>query len=503
MSETLYRKHRPQTFAEVIGQAPIVTTLQNQLQGGKISHAYLFCGIRGVGKTTVARLLAKAVNCERRKPGSSEACGECESCIAVATGRSLDVIELDAASNRRIDDVRELREMIPVGPAHSRYKVVIVDEVHMLTTEAFNALLKTLEEPPAHVIFILATTEVHKVPDTILSRCQRFDFRRLPAADVVTRLETLAKAEGVTVAAEVLKEVAYLSSGSARDAESYLGKLVSLGEKRITQETASLVLPHSDLKTTLTFMEQVTERHTGEALALLNRFLEEGGELMAFHRQVLELLRKMLLVKLGGKLGSYASLELTPPDEARLEALAQHVSTHRLQGMLATWLEAGQERRASDIFQLPLELATVAMGEEAPELSSLPRGTSAVSHPAASPTVSAVKPSADTGKLTLAQVALQWNQVVAKLRDFNHSLSFILSIAKPSHLEGKTLTITFQYKLHQERVNDPKVRAAIEQVLDDVLQTKLAIRAVVEEVAAGTGDLLASVLGTFGGQVVD
>ncbi len=502
MSQTLYRKYRPQTFAEVVGQPHVTTTLENQLKRGTLAHAYLFCGIRGVGKTTMARLLAKALNCTERAPGQAEPCGHCDSCLAIATGRSLDVIEIDAASNRRIDDVRQLREQIPVGPAHARYKVVIVDEVHMLTAEAFNALLKTLEEPPAHVIFILATTEVHKVPDTILSRCQRFDFHRLGAADIVARLGKLAQAEGVTVADEVLREIAYLAAGSSRDAESYLGKLLGLGEKHITSAVAAVVLPHSDLKTTLAFIGLVVRRQTAEALTLLNRFLDEGGEVNAFHRQVLELLRKLLLMKLGGGLGSYTHLELTAADEAELTELTLQTTTARLQHCVQAWLEAATSRRSGELYQLPLELATVSMCELPYDHS--PAQATAAGAPAAVAAPDQPSSNVPGAGPRLNAILERWGQVVAKLREYNHSLSFILSIAQPTRLEGKTLTVSFQYKLHQERVNDRKVRSAIEATLKDVLGHDYVLQAVVAaSPTVEPSDVLSSVLTTFGGQVAD
>lgn len=504
MSETLYRKYRPQRFSEVIGQEHICTTLQHQLEHGKLAHAYLFCGMRGVGKTTVARLLAKAVNCERRKPGDSEPCNHCPSCEAIATGRSLDLLEIDAASNRRIDDIRELREHIPTGPASSKYKVVIVDEVHMLTTEAFNALLKTLEEPPAHVIFVLATTEVHKVPDTILSRCQRFDFRRLSMADLKRRLLTLTKAEGVTVDESVLKDIAYLAGGSTRDAESYLGKLISLGERKIGRTEAGLVLPHSDLDTALSLTKHLIEHEGQAALMLLNQFLEQGGDISWLHRQTLELMRQLLLTKMGGAVASYVQTELDASVIQQLQTLAPEVTLNRLQAMLETWLEAEDSWRASEVYQLPLEIAIVSLCEQN---NGSPGQTHATGQ--AKPmteltraTLSTTGPIAATG-LNLETITSRWGEIVAKLRDVNHSLSFILSIARPERLEGQTLTIVFQYKLHHERLNDPKIRAIVEQALADVLATKLMIKSVVVEAAPAGGDLLSTVLSTFGGKVLE
>lgn len=496
MSGTLYRKYRPQTFADVVGQEQVTTTLKHQLEGGRVAHAYLFCGMRGVGKTTVARLLAKALNCTKRAPGTAEPCNACESCRAITAGLSLDVLEIDAASNRRIDDVRELREHIPYGPSGTGYKVVIVDEVHMLTTEAFNALLKTLEEPPAHVVFVLATTEVHKLPDTITSRCQRFDFHRLSVRDLTHRLARLVEAEGVTIDEPVLQELAYLAEGSTRDAESYLGKLISLGERHIGLDQASLVLPHSDRKLAVQFLTHLIRYRPSEAVALLNGFLDEGGELSYFHRQVLELMRQLLLHKLGGEGG-----ELEPSLRAELTPLASELTHVRLQHMLERWLAAADSWRSSEVPQLPLELAAVALAGK-PEV---PPDQTPAGHQV--PIPSQVEPApgegaAGSGNLNLALLTEQWPQVVARLRAYNHSLSFILSIAKPVQLEGKTVTIAFQYKLHHERLQDPKVVQAIEEAIREVTGMKAQVRGVVAQAEPGGGDLLASVLSTFGGRVV-
>src|SRR3989339_1169526 len=214
MSTTLYRKYRPANFAEVVSQNHIKVTLKNEIALGKLAHAYLFSGPRGIGKTTIARILAKTLNCEDSK--NSEPCCKCANCLAVTEGNFLDLVEIDAASNRGINEIRELREQTKYTPVKGKYKVFIIDEVHMLTTEAFNALLKTLEEPPAHAIFILATTEVHKIPDTIISRCQRFDFKKVPLTEIAVHLGKLAKNENFNVADDVLANIARLSEGYLR-----------------------------------------------------------------------------------------------------------------------------------------------------------------------------------------------------------------------------------------------------------------------------------------------
>jgi len=230
MAQALYRRWRPQDWGEVVGQDHVVRTLRNAVRGGRVAHAYLFAGPRGTGKTTTARLLAKAVNCLAEDLGQRP-CGECEHCRAIAEGSFLDLIEIDAASNTSVEDVRDLRERINFAPNKGRYKVYIVDEVHMLSTAAFNALLKTLEEPPKHAIFILATTEVHKIPATVLSRCQRHEFRRIPVATILTYLQSKVQEEGLQVEKQALELIARQATGSLRDAISLLDQLASTGEE--------------------------------------------------------------------------------------------------------------------------------------------------------------------------------------------------------------------------------------------------------------------------------
>ena len=238
--QAIYRKWRPQVFEDIIGQSHITTTLKNQIMNDRISHAYLFCGTRGTGKTTAAKVFAKAVNCLNPKNGSP--CNECEICRGIQNGSILDVTEIDAASNNSVDNIRDLREDVNYVAARTKYRVYIIDEVHMLTTGAFNALLKTLEEPPAHVIFILATTEVHKIPETILSRCQRFDFRRITPNDIIVRMKEIAAADGINITDDAYELLAQMADGSMRDGLSILERCVSACGTNLDRDSVTSVL---------------------------------------------------------------------------------------------------------------------------------------------------------------------------------------------------------------------------------------------------------------------
>ena len=294
----LYRKFRPQTFDEVKGQNHIVTTLKNQIRNQRLGHAYLFCGTRGTGKTTVAKILAKAVNCEH--PIDGEPCGECETCKSITEGSSLNVIEIDAASNNGVDNIREIKEQVQYSPATGKYKVYIIDEVHMLSIGAFNALLKTLEEPPKYVIFILATTEVHKIPITILSRCQRYDFHRITSNVIKKQLIDLTNQEKVEAEDKALEYIARMADGSMRDALSLLDQCIAFNlGKKLTYDATLDVLGTVDIQVYSELLDFIMAQNVAKVMDLIEDVASQGREWSQFITDFLWFLRNLLLVGQG------------------------------------------------------------------------------------------------------------------------------------------------------------------------------------------------------------
>ena len=358
----LYRKYRPKTFGEITGQEHVVQTLTNALSSGMISHAYLFSGPRGSGKTSIARLFAKAVNCENRKEKEFEPCNKCVSCTEVNEGRAIDLIEIDAASNRGIDEIRELREGIRFTPTKSKYKVFIIDESHQLTKEAANALLKTLEEPPAHAIFVLATTEIHKMIPTIISRCQRFDFRKLTLAEIVSRLEYIIEKEGVKVEKPALELIALNSGGAIRDAEGLLDQVLTFSgtlDGAIKAEAIKELLGMVDTKLISEFLDFICQKKAAQAIDFLNKTLEKGKDVQEFTKALIYYLRQGLILKIEASPTNPIIVGLTKEEQEKLQAQVANFTEQDLQRIIKLFLEAENKMKYSSIPQLPLELAIV------------------------------------------------------------------------------------------------------------------------------------------------
>ena len=360
----LYRKFRPNEFEDVKGQEHIVTTLKNQIKADRIGHAYLFCGTRGTGKTTVAKIFAKAVNCEHPVDGSP--CGECASCRAITAGNSMNVIEIDAASNNGVDNIREIKEEVNYSPTEGRYKVYIIDEVHMLSIGAFNALLKTLEEPPSYVIFILATTEAHKIPITILSRCQRYDFRRISIDTISARLQELMLQEGVEVEEKAIRYVAKAADGSMRDALSLLDQCIAfyLGQK-LTYDHVLEVLGAVDTEIFSALLRKILEKNITGAIALLEELVIQGRELGQFVIDFTWYLRNLLLVQSADDMEDV--LDISSENLKLLKEEAQMVKPETLMRFIRVFSQLTNQIKYSSQKRILIEIALIKLCRPAME----------------------------------------------------------------------------------------------------------------------------------------
>ena len=524
MAEALYRKWRPGTLSELVGQNHVAHTLQQAVLTDRVSHAYMFCGPRGTGKTSTARILAKAVNC--LSPSDGEPDDSCHMCLAVNEGRAIDLIEIDAASNRRIADIRDLTEKIHYSPAEGKFKVYIIDEVHMLTPEAFNALLKTLEEPPPHAILILATTDVHKVPLTIISRCQRFDFRRVPSQDIVKKLRKLSVEEAVEIEDEALMLVARKSTGSLRDAENILEQVIVSSEPPVTERDVRQLLNLTDESLPADLLDLIADNQVKDSLVRLGKMIEDGKEPTQIHSSLIEIIRVLILLKSNASDGS----ELGDALRDRLQNIAEKFSMERLIhiakiisevnfrdvltralpleiAILESIMSPENSEPTPNQFQETNTVSTVnrkiekqvverpaVNTEQKPKISKPinEKQTKNIVSPPAVVSVTETNSKNEPSELETNEVSLRtiasgdsidehWNELLRSLRQTGKrfNLGALLRGCKERKIKDDTLVLTFLHSSHLDRMNseieDPLVHGQFESVVENVLGKKYKI----------------------------
>lgn len=474
----LYRKYRPDNFDQMVGQEHILRVLKNAIKENKISHAYLFAGPRGTGKTSVARILAKAVNCNKKT--SYNPCGKCNICVGINEGKIMDLIEIDAASNRGIDEIRDLREKVKFSPTEGDFKVFIIDEVHMLTKEAFNALLKTLEEPPEHAIFILATTEINKVPATIISRCQRHDFTRIKLSEIVAKLTEIKKAEKIEISDGALELIAETSEGGMRDAISLLDQLGSIGLKKVTEDDVENILGLAPHKIVTKFVSHLVKRENAEAVKVLEKATKAGIDLIIFTKSALEFVRKLISVKLG----SESEIEGT---KEQIEEIKEIAAGSELDNLIMIsdnliWAQGTYRTNIDPKIILTLLCAKDSgsrvlfeeTGEEA--ASRIPEAKSEKK-----PAQTTEKETPKTGRPSIDPSGNgKWQHFLLEMKAKNNTLHACLRVAVPEFKNDGTVDFIFPYKFHKEKIEETKIKRQVEEVLAKVYGQELKVNCVLD-----------------------
>ncbi|GAW93634.1 DNA polymerase III subunit gamma/tau [Calderihabitans maritimus] len=506
----LYRQWRPQTFREIVGQEHVTKTLQNALVAKRISHAYLFCGPRGTGKTSTAKVLAKAVNCQERTEG--EPCNRCFMCKRITEGSSMDVIEIDAASNRGIDEIRDLREKVKFAPTEGKYKVYIVDEVHMLTTEAFNALLKTLEEPPAHVIFILATTEPHKIPLTILSRCQRFDFHRVSNQLIMDQVSRIVKAYQIEITPEALNLIARAASGGLRDALSILDQCMAFCSNKIEEEDVAELIGSAGESFLFALVDTIIQQRPGEALKLLDEVLQKGKDPRLLLWDLLEHLRNLLVTKVSQN--PSALIISTEEMMTKIREQAEKFSLTQLFELIDVFRQYEAEIKWSNQPRLLVELAIIKgiknVGEVEGAVSTSPKIKSSPGKGVESN--SGIKENPQT--LTFAEIKQRWPEVLEVVRKTKITVYAFLIEGKVQELKGNTVLVGFNQDctFHKEKLEEKENRELIEKVLYRVFGRNLTLQCITinsdkpqreSKKSSEDDQLVQKALELFGGSLVE
>jgi DNA polymerase-3 subunit gamma/tau len=536
---TLYRKYRPSLFSEISGQEHILQTLTNSIKNSQVSHAYLFTGPRGTGKTTTARIFAKTVNCLKPITKTQadhvgiEPCNECANCKMILDHKAIDLIEIDAASHTGVDNIRQLKEAINIPPTNFKYKVYIIDEVHMLSIGAFNALLKTLEEPPAHAIFILATTELHKVPDTIISRCQQFNVKPLTKDEIITRLSQIAKKEKIETTPETLTLIATEAGGGMRDAESLLGQIISTGEKKITAKDVRYTLGISPKSTLLKLITDVAKNDMLSTVNIINKLQADGTSLISFNKQLLSYCRNLILVIIGEESNAKLLKNSTADELVELQKIASFFSLSKLTILISLLQNSLTNSNQSDIPQLPLEMALIeyflktSVSKELSSSQPLTSKTSADLKKKSSELISATPkikiPKKNTSdnfspekstvtkeplptnatSVTIAEVENtdyfkdvapmdkaslsinnfldKWAEILEEVKEKSLSIAGVLKNCAPTAIDEKFVLIKVNHAFGQKRLNDPKSKLTIEKVFANIFKVRLRAKFLTED----------------------
>ena len=512
-----YQKYRPKNFSDLIGEDHIRATLIEAVKSGFLSHAYLLCGPRGTGKTSTARLLAKAFNCETilsdKKAGkeiSGEPCNKCQSCLDINTGRAVDVIEIDAASHTKVDEIREVIEQANFVPTRSNKKIYIIDEVHMLSNSSFNALLKTLEEPPTHVAFILATTEVHKLPATILSRTQRFDFRRITKDDIIDNLKKIVKKEKIEIEDPALEMIAISAEGGHRDAIGLLEQVASFSNQ-ITKETVEDILGLAKNTEVFEFVGAIFNKIPEEGLKIAHRLYAGGTSMVQFNKGIIEVLRKILLIKMA----SEVSFDDTKENIAKLISLAELIDERRLVSIIEIFIKTGMLLKETSFPILPVEMAVVEACSASQETRSKEQETSKIQNSNDKPCLPAGRlqikskiqnlnesnieekvlpkdvagpkseqnlPNYPTTQLsTSVPVAVfqmtddLWERVITEAKKENSTLAALLRDAKPLEVSGNKVKLGVRFPFHKDKISEPENLKFLENIFSNIVGQKCII----------------------------
>jgi DNA polymerase-3 subunit gamma/tau len=514
----LARKYRPQNFDELVGQAHITDLLRKLIESGRIAHAFLFCGPRGIGKTSCARILAKSLNCKNGP--TLKPCGECPACLEIANGNSFDVIEIDGASNRGIDEIRTLRENVKFAPSYGRYKIYIVDEVHMLTSDAFNALLKTLEEPPEHVKFIFATTEVQKVPATILSRCQRFDFKRIQLEIIMANLKSICVKENLKANQEALFAIAKAAQGSMRDALSILDQLSALSDKGIDAVDVFSMLGMVEIEFLFDLTDALIARNCLKALDIFNQIIEHGKDIKQLGKDLTEHFRHLMIVKVGG-VSLNGLIDYPSGVKQRLAAQAEKITIAGILKAIELLIEAQETAKVMETLRMPLEVAFAKLTyggasgiiPSMPPVAATAGSTKPVAVPAAAAKVQAQTTTSQALKATIKaesfeDIKAHWNALTHEVSLRKMALAAYLQEGTPCEFKNGKLVIGFtkENTFARDCLNSKENLKFIEELFSEKLNASIFVSfKIVEKADSGIKQeepVVRSALEMFGGKVI-